>query len=123
MSKKDEKPKRAKVHLAPDLVAVFKEQGDDWEARIESVLRAHLDKTTKGAGKVRAFFEDVAGPHMPQLEAVAREVAGKVAKDVAVAAAAAAMASWAANTATAKTKAKPKPDEPTDRSYQSGPSS
>jgi BrnA antitoxin of type II toxin-antitoxin system len=110
MSKKDEKAKRAKVHLDPGLVAIFKDQGDDWEARIEAVLRAHLDKSAKGAGKVRAFFEDVAGPHMPQLEAVAREVAGKVAKDVAVAAAAAAMASWAANTATTKPKPKAEPD-------------
>jgi BrnA antitoxin of type II toxin-antitoxin system len=116
MSKKDEKPKRTKVHLSPELVAAFRAQGDDWEARIEAVLQAHLDKGDRGAGKsagkVRAFFEDVAGPHMPQLEAVARDVAGKVAKDVAMAAAAAAMASWATNAAAAKAKAPPKADEP-----------
>lgn len=112
MSKKDEKPKRTKVHLSPDLVAAFRTQGDDWEARMEAVLQAHLDKAGKGAGKVRAFFEDVAGPHMPQLEAVARDVAGKVAKDVAMAAAAAAMASWAANTTATKAKTPPKTEEP-----------
>ena len=111
MSKKDEKAKRSKLHLPHDVVAAFKDQGDDWEARIETVLRAHLDKPAKGAGKVRAFFEEVAGPHMPQLEAVAREVAGKVAKDVAVAAAAAAMASWAANTTTTKAKPATKPEK------------
>lgn len=111
MSKKDEKPKRTKVHLSPDLVAAFRTQGDDWEARMEAVLQAHLDKAGKGAGKVRAFFEDVAGPHMPQLEAVARDVAGKVAKDVAMAAAAA-MASWAANTTATKAKTPPKTEEP-----------
>ena len=113
MSKKDEKAKRSKLHLPHDLIAAFKGQGEDWEARIETVLRAHLDKPATGAGKVRAFFEDVAGPHMPQLEAVAREVAGKVAKDVAVAAAAAAMASWAANTGGEKAKRAPGAARPT----------
>ncbi len=105
MTKKDDKPKRAKVHLSPEVVQAFKDQGQDWEAKIEAVLRAHLDKPAKG--KMRDFFADMAGPYMGQIEAVTREVASTVAKDVAAAAAAAAMASWAANSAKAKTATKP----------------
>ena len=108
MTKKDDKATRTKVHLPPDVVAAFRALGDDWEAKIEAVLRAHLDRPAKN--KMRDFFNDVAGPYLPQIEAVTREVASKVAKDVAMAAATAAMASWSASNPTkAETAARPKP--------------
>lgn len=88
-----DKPKRAKLYLPQDLADALAALGGDWEAKAVAALRALVDKP--GKGKVRDFIEDVAGPYLPQLETVAREVASKVAKDVATAAAAAAMAAWA----------------------------
>lgn len=107
MPKSDDQPKGVKIRIAPDIAEAFKARGDDWEAQIDAALRAHLGQPRPERGaKMKAFFADLAGPAMPQLEQVARDVASKVAKDVASAAAAAALAAWASS------KEKPAPATP-----------
>ena len=111
MSKaKDGKTKRVKVHISPELAKAL--GSDDLDATVEAILQAHLDRRGDSFGatkeKVRKFVEDVAGPHMPQLEAVAKDVAAKVAKDVATAA----FTAWAASAA--KPKAAPAANDPKD---------
>jgi hypothetical protein len=112
MSKsKDGKTKRVKVHISPELAKALGD-GDDLDATVEAILTAHLEKREDSFGaakdKVRKFVEDVAGPHMPQLEAVAKDVAAKVAKDVATAA----FTAWAASAA--RPKASPAANDPKD---------
>lgn len=94
MPKSEDSPKGVKIRIATDIAEAFKARGTDWEAEIDAALRAHLGqpKPERGA-KMKAFFADLAGPAMPQLEQVARDVATKVAKDVATAA----LAAWASS--------------------------
>ena len=120
MSKaKHDKHKRVKVHIAADLAAAL-HAGDDLDTVVEAILRAHLGENADAApdaekadksDKFRRFFEDVAGPHLPHFEAVAKDVASRVAKDVAAAAATAAITAWAASAAKPKKPAAPEPKD------------
>jgi hypothetical protein len=105
MSKKknDGKPKRVKVSIPADLANAIEAAGGDLDDTVERILRDAVGEATpdraSAKGRIAGFFHDLAGPYVPQLEAVAKEVASKVAKDVATAAAAAAMAAFAAKAA------------------------
>lgn len=93
--------KRVKVSVPAELVEAIEAAGESIEEVVERLLRAALGKPTADSAKRRfaGFLQDIAGPHLPQLEAIAKDVASKVAKDVATAAAAAALTTFAAKAA------------------------
>ena len=93
--------KRVKVSIPAELAEAIEAAGDSVEIVVERLLRNALGSGTadKTKGKIAGGLQDLAGPHLPQLEAIAKDVASKVAKDVATAAAAAALATFTAKTA------------------------
>jgi len=95
---KSDDAKRVKVSIPAELAEAIEAAGDSVEEVVERLLRdAHGQPTAdKAKGKIANFLQDLAGPHLPQLEAIAKDVAAKVAKDVATAAAAAALTTFAA---------------------------
>lgn len=102
MSKKSKNGKgRVKVSVPVELVDAIEAAGESIEDVVERLLRAAVGKPTADSAKRRfaGFLQDIAGPHLPQLEAIAKDVASKVAKDVATAAAAAALTTFAAKAA------------------------
>lgn len=105
MSKKSKNgkgdPKRVKVSVPVELVEAIEAAGESIEDVVERLLRAAVGKPSADSAKRRfaGFLQDIAGPHLPQLEAIAKDVASKVAKDVATAAAAAALTTFAAKAA------------------------
>lgn len=78
--KKDAASKRVKVHIAPDLAERLAASGEDLDARVDAVLRAHLEPKPQGK------FAELISEFGPQVEQAARTVATKVARDVATAA-------------------------------------
>ena len=98
---KGDDAKRVKVSIPAELAQAIEAAGDSVEDTVERLLRSALGKPTADSAKRRfaGFIQDIAGPHMPQLEAIAKDVASKVAKDVATAAAAAALTTFAAKAA------------------------
>ena len=90
--------RRVKISIPVELADAIEAAGDSVEEVVERLLRDALGKPTadKGKNKLAGFLQDLAGPHLPQLEAIAKDVAAKVAKDVATAAAAAALTTFAA---------------------------
>ena len=105
MSKKSKNGKgdarRVKVSVPAELVEAIEAAGESIEDVVDRLLRAALGKPSADSAKRRfaGFLQDIAGPHLPQLEAIAKDVASKVAKDVATAAAAAALTTFAAKAA------------------------
>lgn len=93
--------RRVKITIPAELAEAIEAAGDSVEETVERLLRSALGAGTadKAKGKIAGFLQDLAGPHLPQLEAIAKDVASKVAKDVATAAAAAALSTFAAKTA------------------------
>jgi hypothetical protein len=93
--------KRVKVSIPAELADAIEAAGDSVEEVVERLLRDALGKPTadKGKNKFAGFLQDLAGPHLPQLEAIAKDVAAKVAKDVATAAATAALTTFATKAA------------------------
>ena len=100
-SPKGEDAKRVKVSIPAELAEAIEAAGDSVEEVVERLLRGALGQPTadKAKRKIAGFLQDIAGPHLPQLEAIAKDVASKVAKDVATAAAAAALSTFAAKAA------------------------
>ena len=98
---KGDDAKRVKVSVPAELVEAIEAAGESIEDVVERLLRAAVGKPTADSAKRRfaGFLQDIAGPHLPQLEAIAKDVASKVAKDVATAAAAAALTTFAAKAA------------------------
>lgn len=91
--------KRVKISIPAELADAIEAAGDSVEETVERLLRGALGagSADKTKGKIAGFFQDIAGPHLPQLETIARDVAAKAAKDIATAAAAAALSAFAAN--------------------------
>ncbi|MDO9487206.1 MAG: hypothetical protein Q7J32_02450, partial [Sphingomonadaceae bacterium] len=91
---------RVKVSVPADLAKAIESAGDSVENTIERMLRATIGSggLAGAKGKIAGFFQDIAGPYLPRIEAVAKEVASQVARDVATAAAAAALSTFAAKT-------------------------
>lgn len=98
---KGDDARRVRVSVPSELVEAIEAAGDSIEEVVERLLRAALGKPGAESAKRRfaGFLQDIAGPHLPQLEAIAKDVASKVAKDVATAAAAAALTTFAAKAA------------------------
>lgn len=98
---KSDDAKRVKVSIPAELAEAIEAAGDSVEEVVERLLRGALGQPTadKAKRKIAGFLQDIAGPHLPQLEAIAKDVASKVAKDVATAAAAAALTTFAAKAA------------------------
>lgn len=90
--------RRVRITIPAELAEAIEAAGDSVEATVERLLRDALGSGTadKAKGRIAGFLQDIAGPHLPQLEAIAKDVASKVAKDVATAAAAAALSTFAA---------------------------
>lgn len=107
---------RVKVWIPGDLARAIQASGGDLEDTVEELLRGALGSGTPDSGqsKLSGFLQSIAGPYLPQLEAVAKDVASKVAKDVATAAAAAALTTFATKAAEkpAPAPAAPKPAAP-----------
>gem|GEM_PF-7088935 len=117
MSKKDKRDaKRVKVSIPAELAEAVEATGADLDATVERLLRDALGHGTadRTKGKLAGLIQDLAGPHLPQLEAIAKDVASKVAKDVATAATAAALAAF-----TAKATAKPGSGDKAERADKS----
>lgn len=89
----------AVLHLPADLLAAMRAAGPDWEARAVAALRAHFmesdrplarkaSKTAAAAGIV-GLIGEVAAPALknsnllPQMEQIAKQVAGRMVQDVA----------------------------------------
>ena len=100
-SKNGKGDKRVKITIPAELAQAIEAAGDSVEDTVERLLRSALGQPTadRAKGRLTGFLQDLAGPHLPQLEAIAKEVASKVAKDVATAAAAAALTTFAAKAA------------------------
>lgn len=114
MGKKKANDKSVKIRISADLAGRLEALGPDWEDQVEQILRAHLDGAPKG-GKFASFIADTVAPLKdhplaPHVEKAAKDIASKVAKDVATAAAAAALAAWTAKMA--KPEEKPASDAP-----------
>lgn len=96
------KPKGHKVRIAADLYDQLAAQGDDVDARVDTILRAHLNREAKAgrAAGLVGLIADVAAPALkqsnllPQMEAIAKDVASRMAREMAQAATAAAAQAW-----------------------------
>ena len=97
--------KRVKVSIPADLADAVEATGADLDETVEQLLREAFERPGGDRkGRLTGFIQELAGPHLPQLEAIAKDVASKVAKDVATAAATAAHAAFTAKTVAEKDK-------------------
>lgn len=98
---KGDDAKGVKITIPAELAEAVEAAGGSLQETVERLLRDALGQPTadKAKRKIAGFLQDIAGPHLPQLEAIAKDVASKVAKDVATAAAAAALTTFAAKAA------------------------